>query len=518
MKKLNDIATAGAIANEFTMQMAALGFGVITAKDVDNAAWATGKWSREKTTGIIKDNETLFNLGLGRGRSNFFVFMKQNGNGIEIFYTEPRSDEAALTFTHDDLYKHRTISVNEKNVREKLEEVLTEISYVAGGKFKEDFRMQTHHHSKNLFDSEWRIRDDATSNISDVIRKAMLYHTDVWNLTPHNSSDPRVHAILEAVCISLGITYVPGTEITGTSHKEGVNGPHIVVMFGEYGKGTVEEKLRKQVLKKANKALRMESYLMGADFDYIVQWLQVQREKNVLAMGYAHPINNSSVRIGREKYITQIAATGIVSSEMVSFDQTKEHILNGDMIAAFNPSMSKHEMDSMIQDMEIKTWIYNLIKKYKLGENLTSNACNLAVAKWAEENGCGSFYESDEHTTTPMTEYSAGNDGFAKGFTRVLLRKEFFNRLDAENRKMNAEEFVRLISEKAVKLHAKVFYVIKDGTVELAKARTEETDYSRIERFVLKIKQAWHYFSALLHDAVYFATHGEVRKLFAMDR
>lgn len=518
MQRIKDIMDVGALASEFTYQMAILGFGVISPKDVDSAAWKTGKWSKEKTTGIIKENETVFNLGLGKGRSNFFVFMKQNSDSIEIFYTEPRSDEASLAFTHDDLYKRRVIKSDSRDIKGQIEEVITELSYVAGGKFEEDFRMQTHHHSKKVFDSEWRIKDDATSNIADVIRKAMLYHTDIWNLTPHNSSDPRVHAILESVCISLGITYVPGTEITGTNHKQGTNGPHIVVMLGEYGKGTVEELLRKHILKKANKALKMESYLMGADFDYIERWLQTQRMRNALVMGYAHPINNSAVRIGNEKYITQIESTGIVSSMLITFERTQELILRADAIAAFNPSMSKYEMNSMITDSQLKIWLYGLIKKYKLGDKLTSNACNLAVARWAEENGIGSFYESDEHTTIPMDLYSAGNDGFAKGFTRIMLRKEMFEELIASNRKMNAKEFIRLVSEKEIKLHAKVFYVIRDGTVEMAKARTEETNYSKVERFWLKIKQGWHYFTALLHDAIYFATHRNVRKLFAMDK
>jgi hypothetical protein len=518
MQQIKNISTAGAIASELTYQLEVLGFGKITSKEVDGAAWITGKWDKNRTTGIIKENETVFNLGLDKGRSNFFVFMKQNGETIEIFYTEPRSDEASLAFTHEDLYKHRVLSVNMPNLEKAINEVIEEISYVAGGKFEEDFRMQTHHHSKYLFDSSWEIFDDAKSNIGDVIRKAMLYHTDIWNLTPHNSSDPRVHAILDSVCISLGITYVPGTEITGTNHKTGTNGPHIVVMLGGYGAGTVEERLRRQVLKKMNKALRMESYLMGADFDYIENWLQAQRKTGTLAFGYAHPINNSSVHIGNERYIAQIASTGIVSSDMIPFDQTKELILKSDCIAAFNPSMSGNEMNSQITDVEVKLWLYGLIRKYKLGENLTANACNLAVAKWAEENGIGSFYESDEHVTTPTDQYSTGNDGFAKGFTRALLRKELFERLSTECRKLTASEFVKAVHEKAIKLHAKIFYVINDGTIELAKARTEETAYSKIERFWLKIKQGWHYFTALLHDAFYFTTHGNVRKLFAMDK
>lgn len=515
------------LAMDFTAGMVERGFGTLNATDVDDAAKKAG-WEGGKT-GVIKDNETIFNLGLGKSRSNFFVFMKETADGIEIFYSSPRSDEAALLFKHDDLYLKRKIKADGTDLKERITHVINEIIDVSDAKFVEDMRMQTHHHGTYLFDRHdencVQLRDDASSNIADIIRKAMLFHTDVWNFTPHNMSNRNAHQILDGVAARLGIVYMPGTELTGTLNgtgitetmkKDGINGPHIVLMFNGYGKGSSEEQVRKKILS-AMHQFHMVSYFRGLDFERMDRVMQGLRNRSQLCIGFAHTVNCNTRAL-------PILAVGLVSAvETGAYDlQTALTLLKySDAVAAYNPTLCDEDMDvsRIITNWELRGWLYAKISEYNLGERLTANACNLAIATYAERVlKMGSFYESDEHTCTPLDEYSAGADGFAKGFTRVVMLPEIAKRWLASGRKPTAKELVEMISTRDAKLHAKVFYDIVDGEVRLAKARTEDTNYSRFERWKLAVRQQWEYIKALAKDWAYFVRNGEWKRLFAMDK
>ncbi|MFA6530594.1 MAG: hypothetical protein WCT31_02600 [Candidatus Micrarchaeia archaeon] len=510
------LGTVEQLAMDFTADMVKRGFGIITANEVDDAAKKAG-WGGGKT-GIVKDNETIFNLGLGKSRSNFFVFMKETSDGIEIFYSSPRSDDAALLFTHDDLYLKRKIMATGTDRTTEIKKVIDEVIDVSDAKFVEDLRMQTHHHGTYLFDRHFehtKLPDDASSNIADIIRKAMLYHTDVWNFTPHNTSNKKIHQILDGVVNVLGITYVPGTELTGTLEKDGINGPHIVMMFDGYGKGTAEEQIWKKVIARMHQ-FNMVSYFRGLSFERMDKIMQMLRNEGKLVIGFAHTVNCNTKTL-------PILAVGLLSAvETGAYDlKTALQLLKySDAVAAYNPTLCDEDMAGMIHSDELKGWLYARIAEYGLGTKLTANACNLAVAQYAEKVlKMGSFYESDEHTCTPLDAYSTGADGFAKGFTRILLKPELAKKWLESGKKLTVKELIEWVGTREAMLHAKVFYEVVDGEVKLAKARTEDTRYSEFERKKLVVRQQIEYVKALAKDWAYFLQHrGEWKHLFALDK
>lgn len=503
------------ITGYFIQKMASLGFGQITAMEIDNAVWATKKWPQGKKTCVLNDNEVLFNLGLKNGRSNFFVYMKNNQDGsIEIFYTNPRSDEVGLTLTKDELYRHHVIRKGTKLAERIVDKIVEEIEYLGRAKFPEDLRMQTHHHSAYLFEkgNGYRIFDDGESNIRDVIRKLALYHTDVWNFSPHNSFDLRMHRILDAVSGQLGITYVPGTELTGTmptpGEDKGKNGPHIVLGF------TLDagDEIKRRILSKRI-PMEMHSYFMGMELPAMDKVLQELRKRGMLFTIAAHPVNRNTPGLP----IKMVGAISAVDLGVWTLDDATAFLRRCDAIAAWNQTLDDSEMN--IKNFELQGWLYEKISKHKCGERLAANPSALAVASWANRTfGTGTIYESDEHITPAMDEYVTGGDGFAKGFTRIMLKKELFEMLKREHRNPTAEEIVKWVVKKQAVLRAKIFCENDGKTLRIVKARTDKPDYTWEERIMLTIRHGWHYAVALIKDAWRFLKQGEFKHLFHPDK
>jgi len=503
------------IAKEMTIEMMRMGFAAMDANHIDKAAWATGKWPNEMKTGILADNEIVFSLGKNKARSNFFVFMKQHENSIEIFYTNPRSDEVGLVFTSDELYIRRGINDGGANTGTAMRKILDEIREVAGGKYEEDFRIQTHFHARYLFDFGWRLADDGASNMADIIRAAMMTHMDGFNYTPHNSSNMEVHSVLNAVLGAVGMVYIPGTELTCTFARDGINGPHRILMFDGYERGSAGDIVRRRILSKRNGGLEMQSYFRGMDIDEMGAVIRELEDRKMLFSGFAHPVNCNTASM-------PILIVGILSAVELGYltlDQAIREIKRTGAIAALNDTLEDTDLGEILTNMELGSWLYSLISKQGLGKTITTHAAALAVGNWAEAVlGLGTFYESDTHTTAPMNDYAIPGDGFMKGFTRILLPRAEYRRMHVEERKPTAKELVKLLCEEKATMHAKVFCEMDGGRVEFPKARSRGEEETAMERFWLKMKKYWYYFKALTHDAIYFIRNREFKRLFAMDK
>jgi hypothetical protein len=393
----------------------------------------------------------------------------------------------------------------------------------------------------------------------------MLYHTDVWNYTPHNSSDVNLHALLDAVCKAVGMTYMAGTELTGTPNKDGINGPHIILMFAAYGPGSAEEIVRRQILSRRDGGLEMQSYFRGMAFEEMNGILQDLRSKGILSMGFAHPVNYNSKALP----IKVVGVLSQVDEGICTMDQAIDLIRrSSDAIEAYNASISIYE-EMKLKDFDFRSSLMYLMAKHKMGNVLTANAGNMSAAREAREQlGIGTFYGSDEHDTTPLDQYKAGGDGFGYGFTRIrLLKEELFRKLRDEKRNPTPAELVEWVATGQAQMKAKLFYEIRNIEEAAAnaprrtrmerlryeirrgghylvnvardvadfvrrkpdreekregmfihKARTQSPSYTRMERWKLKTRQTWNYFEALVHDAISFAKHGDYKRLFHMSK
>jgi hypothetical protein len=268
----------------------------------------------------------------------------------------------------------------------------------------------------------------------------------------------------------------------------------------------------------------MASYYQGKAFEDVEKILQELRAEHRLVMLYAHPMNNASEIPGKPGEI-QIGIVGLwsaVEEGRLTLEQALELAKRSDGSAAWNATLP--DAGIMLKNRDLLGFLWPLFARFKCGDLITANASNMATARWMESIGLNSHYESDEHNTTPMNRpfgggmlYGTGNDGFAKGFTRVKLPRAFFNRLLLEKRNMTAKELVEMVSKKEVELHAKVFAELDDGYLTMAKARTESPHYVKFERGWLKIKQTWNYFLALVKDLAHFVRYGEWNHVFHMD-
>ncbi|MDD5022557.1 MAG: hypothetical protein PHU63_00095 [Candidatus ainarchaeum sp.] len=519
----------------FDRMMGRVGFGRIVAKDIDGELRKHGLIGSEEKTGVVKANEVVYNLGVGKARSNFFVYFRENEGNVEVVYTNPRADEGALFLPPEEIFIKRVL--NPGSSEREVARVVNEIVQTAAYKGAEDYRMQVHFHANHLFRSSDVIFDDGGSKMADILRRLMVYNTDVFCPTPHNSSNERMHRMLKSIGRAIGMTYVPGFELTMTVGV--LNGPHVVIMCDSI---RTVEMVRREILERRDPDLKMPPYFSGMHMIEMFRVLEPLRKKGKVALLVAHgAIQEMHISDGFLQLLERnghgldprLHITGMFSAVETGLLEPFEAIGFARMctsIAAFN-NLSSHDR------MQVGNyWLANAIPSSineffgpRSGVVATPNAVNMAFAHLFSRIGLDTHYESDEHETKPFggrdgrspkrrsAEYLLGGDGFGAGFTRVLMAPTLVQRLTSENRKPKSIEIVGGMERKEVRLSAVVFSEVDEqGVLRIVKSRSANPKYRFWEKAKLKFRRFSVYIKGMVKTIINFIVNNkwfELRRL-----
>lgn len=502
----------------FERAMKGIGFDFVDARKIDSALKAKGLMRSEEKSGVIKSNERVYNLGLDGRRSNFFVYARiTDGDKIEVFFTNPTKNEMALHLVPEQIFIRREIVDGGSNWT--VNRIVNEIAETAGRKEESDYRMQMHFHAHYLFSRHDTLFDDGASGMADVLRRLMLYHTDVFCPTPHNSSDRRVHRILNVVGEILGMEYVPGFELTMTIGA--LNGPHVVVMANSIG---TAEKLRRDILERRDSGLEMPPYFSGMMMPEMFDILEGYKKKGEVALLVAHPTIQEAyiperfmsvyyALLERGGLDPRLHITGMfsaVETGLISIGEAIGNTRKCTSITAYNNLSLEKELQ--LENTELKRIVWVAVGRFfrKLANKikLTPNSASMALAKSFERRrGMNTHYESDEHETKPFggktrkrfskkrdARYLAGGDGFGAGFTQLEFNPEFL----MIGKKPTTREIIAGLETGDVKMRAVVFAEVdEEGILRTVKSRSSSPKYGFIERMKLKFTRGWVYVKSM---------------------
>ena len=80
---------------KFAEKLFGEGFKVVNEREMAEKLIAAGLWEKGKALPIVKDDEFIFNRGIGSSKSNFFVFLKGDKDGVTIFFGNPMAPKGA---------------------------------------------------------------------------------------------------------------------------------------------------------------------------------------------------------------------------------------------------------------------------------------------------------------------------------------------------------------------------------------------------------------------------------------
>ncbi len=447
-------------------------------------------------------NESVYVLNRNNGRPVFNVFVENESgrDSVSVLASNPREDQQGSMLTRQEQYFRRAYAAKSGEPAKLAEAAASELAGLAA--LKKYHRMQVHSHFGHRLDGSVP-RDDGVSSIASSFRRALLHHVDVFAPTPHNSQEMVNNELMADFAREFGMVVPIATEITMPLRPDHPSGPHHLVLAADQ---KAARHITKDILRQRDKTLSMPSYYLGMTIDQMYEALDKLRSGNDAIVGIAHPVNYNS-------HTLPIGGVGLFSAVQhghITMEQAMEYASRTDFVESWNDSLYMGQMS--FQSEEFMRAMAELFSKHaaKLGVpagmKLTSNLCNLLVAaELSERFGLGQSFGTDAHTEAPLErDYAVGGDWFSRGWTALTVPESM-----QQGRGLTAEEFVRGISRKQIKMGAIMFTEIADGIIRIVEARTKRPP--ELERIISKQAREVFatYASDLAKDFAHFLAHGE---------
>ncbi|MDD5023288.1 MAG: hypothetical protein PHU63_03915, partial [Candidatus ainarchaeum sp.] len=420
----------------------------------------------------------------GKPRSNFFIFVKKSGEELIVSFYNPVQDATALQLPREMVY--RRVKMKSGSPEKAVLELLEDIDRAMAFKKEFEYRAQLHGHLGGV-EQEYdfiaaqsrRIRDDGVAHPLDYIKTAAYFHTDVLAWTAHNWINEGdgfpMYRIMLAICRELGILFPPATEITVPIKKGSPNGPHHLVLAGDWG---AAQTIQREILSKREDGVSLISCYLGMRIDDMYRVLDPLKERRRIITGIAHPCNYNSDAL----QLKSIGMFSAVDLGHLTIATAMDFALHADFIASFNPTVSNAEMK--LRDPKLKMWLEEAIRSRGVGSRVTANSANLAIAevvrytRESQGKAGNTSFDPDDHRVLPVSFYGRnfgimGGDIFGMGHTRVVLSEKVVERMRRDGRKLTEREFVSGVSDGSIKLEAQVFYEQINGKPEIVKARRD---------------------------------------------
>lgn len=432
---------------------------------------------------LHRDNEVIYNRGLKGGKSNYFVFVRAESDGMRVLCTNPDYSDSAALLPPEQINIVQKVGYGSETAA--VGTALHVIGNAAAKKPEYSYFAVLHGHwgSFNGKSTAKLHLDDGRSPDRAVMRQMMFYNADFDATGCHNHLPLGEMGRISAIEESAGIVKVPSCELTMPYTFGKPNGPHHNIWLGSM---EAAEEYNENVL--ANRQWIFPPYAPYKDPGKIVKKHDGMREKGQLAVGIAHPACDLALpAVG----ILNRVGTGDYKLEDV-FTYIKKHV---DMVAVFNPTIPAGQ-EIKFTNPKDGEYFRELLKSQGMGGKLFLNAVNIAFGRLMAE-ACRKPGYAD-HDTHRYWGIGDGSQVHALG-----MMANVFDMGPRDGRKPTAGEFVRfmLAPDALEKIHAFVPYELTGDKIAIVKARNGPTlGQKAVEIFDMLVLMRYKG-ANLLHDS-----------------
>jgi len=502
---------------KFTEKLIEAGFGIVNEREIKERLVGAGLWEKGKALPVVRDDEFIFNRGIGNSTSNFFVFLKGDSEGITVFFGNPAAPKGAKVSELD--IRIRFVG---GDIEEAADNAAEKVLRYSSMKPENEYRAVTHHHWG--FVGGTRLIDDGVSRFEDNLRMMMRCHMDFDMSTPHNTLETRldrglmirlgIHRdaikLLRIIEEGLGIVKVPGVELTMPITERGPNGPHVCAWLADKeAMGVFAE----EILAKRDPALKMQSLFTGMGFSDMRKALQKMMRLGMCAVGIAHPINYNSSSL-------PVLDVGLISASVhggMSFVESIEFARECQAVGCWNPTMSNDEIPTRGREWRgLRPRFVEWMDEHnsapgqdKFWVRHDSNSLNMVFAEHMQRTyGVGMMFDGDDHQTRPLRdsrgEFNPGGDIMNMGYTRVVIGDEQMEKLAAEGRKPTSKEIVQWLVAKNARMEAVVHLAQGAGVPTIEPWRRSIPENQKETTKMLASLQMQAYSGEILDDVGHF--------------
>lgn len=375
-------------------------------------------------------NETVFNRSRG-AESNFFVFVKDFGNRLNLIFTNPIEDSTSFEVKRENILIKLEISSEAQ-----VADVVDKIAYFS--KYKEENVYRCFLHSHLGYINGGAIWGDGITKDRNWIRQSMLWNCDFHALTEHNwtQNEERL-GFLNEKCAAAGIVFVPGWENT-TTVEDLIISPHLLVYCADID---VAMRMKAEFLiKKLQKKVGLVTpVLCGVPlpFEEQIEFLRKHQERGEIFVVVAHPFSTlPGIDLFDPEIIHKLGYNKIW--DVLGFAKGVEMYNGSEVHCKLNFDFSDGLMDrhsDVAEDLK-KRLIFNGLNPY-----FSPPMLNFLIGKIMKKAGKWTVYGHDDHYVPDIDKNHVGLYG--QGHTDYVLTQNTFQKLVFKGRKPTSREFVQ---------------------------------------------------------------------------
>lgn len=439
---------------------------------------------------LVEEGEAIYARSLDEngnpnGNSAYNVFVKKNGNGVRVMFSNPDVSQGAILLPASRLQAAKPLS------KEAEVEVTMKLILETAAKKPIDLESALLHghwgeiNGVNLVAGNM---DDGLSRDIGIIRQMLLYNYGYDGTGGHNHMPMELIGHVASLERIAGIEKIYSFELTMPFAPGGRNGPHHNVWFAT---PEAAAEYNEEILLKGRSG-KYPPYAPLVSPEVILATNNEFRQQNLAAVGIAHPAGP-----------TGLPGIGFFNRVQL-LDYTLRYIMeypkdNADGIAAFNLSNSPKDALEFKNPSERRE-ILELLERWKMGRRFSPNALSMAFAlEMRKLHGKFMYADHDIHMYGEIG-YNRHIHPAGRMYTIINL-----NGLRQDGKKPAAADIVRLMRSQ----HAadRITPFVPYEMVGKGDGQTIDLVPSRKDTFLGKVRErCYEFFSyikrvpTLLHD------------------
>ncbi|MEM2974023.1 MAG: hypothetical protein QW112_00120, partial [Candidatus Micrarchaeia archaeon] len=456
---------------------------------------------------ITEGKRIILNRSRGT-ESNFFAVVEGGLGSVDIYFSDPRTDDKALELGRDDvihkekyggggIFRYAFGGFGDPGKGFEIANRTLEFSAL---KDIREYRCFLHSHLGyiNVNGKDEALWGDGRTKDRYWILHTILAHGDVHALTEHNwtQNEERLGALKER-CEAANIVFVPGWENTTVVEdkeaedyyaEELIKAPHILCYCANID---VAMKVKQNFLMhKLRKNTAITPIFCGvpAPFDEHIRFIMEYHDQGLLGVVIAHPFSlmpgidlcdpNNLKKLGAVKIKWLFGAADGVEKNNGGENHSKIDIdLSGEK-----------EYGGFVK------WIKEKLSENSMPEYPSAPNLNELMGRMAEKGGKHSIYGQDDHLLYDISPKCTSP--YNQGHTKLTIPEQAFSILRSAGRKITSEEFVHSmtkgtlkVSDEAVVMRSVAFAKMTEKGPDIVEPRKDTT----LQKLVGKVKSVPYY-------------------------
>jgi hypothetical protein len=407
--------------------------------------------------------------GNPNGKSCYSVFVWVRRNALEIRHQNPDSSGEAFGLSPRAISNLRIETLFTSN---SIGKAIAEIKGFSRKKPESTYFLALHDHLRYVNGSDLVAlsMDDGMSDATTMVLHKKGENIDFdFGTTCHNHFPFGQMKLVSELESAVGITKGASVELTMPFSENSTNGPHHLLWFSNI---YIAREYQKRLL--SRRAYKYPAYAPDTKPERLKNENQQLRKAGVLAVGIAHPV--AGVRtIAGVSPVGLIDVVGDGTSTLdYAFRYAKEY---ADSVACFNPFSGTKPRD-FVNPSEGGRML-ELVKKWKVGSDLSANAVNLAFAYEMRERCRTAIHADNDIHLFHRFRFKHTIHGYGK--TRTILDASGWQARQGLFRKPTTQEIVSILRSPQERAAISAFVPYSAETADLVKARRNETLLQNIE-------------------------------------